>query len=221
MSGVSELTVSGRRVGYGAHVMLDVEVYRWICKRLAELGHGGDREWAQGLEAPATSTEMALEHAWVVINSGMRNTVARGIMDRVAPLLVAGNPLAPAFGHKAKCAAMEFVWRERARLWADAIKLKDAALVEWCEGLPWIGPITKYHLAKNLGADVAKPDRWLQRLSDVGGESVHDLCARLSRETGDRIATVDVVLWRACAVGVLITDGKTTSLSMCRSVGDR
>jgi hypothetical protein len=193
-------------------MQLDADAYREICARLLDLGHGPDREWAQNLKPPSSPEELALEHAWVVVNSGMRNTVARGIMDRVRPLLVTGQSVAPAFGHKGKCGAMEFVWRERGRLWADAVVLVGAELVEWCQGLPWIGPITKYHLAKNLGADVAKPDRWLERLARVEGLGVHDLCARLARDTGDRIATVDVVLWRACAVGVLVTDGKTTSM---------
>lgn len=64
------------------------------------------------------------------------------------------------------------------------------------------------HLAKNLGCDVVKPDRWLERLAAAEGTTPHLLCNRLAYASGDRIATVDVVLWRACAIGILtVNDG--------------
>ena len=42
----------------------------------------------------------------------------------------------------------------------------------------------------------------LQRLADREGVTAQQLCERLSRQTGYKIATVDVLLWRACANGV-------------------
>ncbi|GMN03051.1 hypothetical protein MTsPCn3_17820 [Erythrobacter sp. MTPC3] len=69
--------------------------------------------------------------------------------------------------------------------------------------MPWIGPITVYHLAKNLGADVAKPDVHLERLARGDKTTSQTLCRRLSRWTGYRVATIDTVLWRACANGFL------------------
>ncbi len=185
---------------------ITAELYAKLRARLAELGHGSDYTWAQNVSAPNTPEDFAAEYTWVVLNSGMRNTVARKIMDRVWPLVVSGQPMTPAFGHVGKRRAIEATWQDRGRLWCEAVVLKDAELVDWCESLPWIGPITKHHLAKNLGADVAKPDRWLVRLADAEHTTVDELCARLARETGDRVATVDVVLWRACAVGVLAID---------------
>lgn len=187
---------------------LDADTYRRVRARLAWLGHGEDYTWAQSVGRPATAEDLACEFTWVVLNSGMRNTVARKIMDRVWPLVVSGRPLTDAFRHRGKVAAIEFVWSERHRLFRQLADTADAHVVEFCHGLPWIGDITKFHLAKNLGADVAKPDRWLVRLADASSETVDGLCARLAAETGDRVATVDVVLWRACAVGVLrIVDG--------------
>ena len=68
------------------------------------------------------------------------------------------------------------------------------------ETLPWIGPITKYHLARNLGIDVAKPDRHLVRLAKRFGYNestgVQQMCEELAERTRDRIGVVDVVLWR-------------------------
>jgi len=36
---------------------------------------------------------------------------------------------------------------------------------------PYIGGVTAFHLAKNLGADLAKPDRHLSRLAAAQGFS--------------------------------------------------
>lgn len=191
--------------------MLTPEVYLAIRDRLVALGHGDDYVWSQTVRAPDTAEGLACEYTWVVLNSGMRNTVARKLMDRVWPRLIDTGRIGDAFGHVGKRGAIEFVWAERVRLLEQFRQIDQYDIVEvlrFCHGLPWIGPITKYHLAKNLGADVAKPDRWLVRLAEAEGESVDGLCQRLAYGTGDRVATVDVVLWRACAIGLLaVVDG--------------
>ena len=73
----------------------------------------------------------------------------------------------------------------------------------YCAGLPWIGPVTKFHLAKNLGLDFAKPDVHLARLAAAERTTVDELCERLAAQTGYRVTTIDSVLWRACADGYL------------------
>jgi hypothetical protein len=196
--------------------MLRVGLYRRVRSLLVERGYGADYTWSQNLRPPATPEALACEYTWVVVNSGMKNTVAHKIFDRVWPRLLEGRPLYPAaFGHRGKALAIGQTWDRRARHFSDlqAIGADTALLLAWCESLPWIGPITKFHLAKNLGADVAKPDRWLERLAAPSGETVDELCARLARASGDRIATVDLILWRACAIGLLVVDGRAISLA--------
>lgn len=194
--------------------MLTADLYREIRARLAAAGHVGDWEWSQNLKPPTGPEALACEYTWVVLNSGMKNTVAHKIMDRVWPLVSSGMAIGNAFGHRGKAEAIESTWRQRTERYQSffvANALGAAAVLVWCESLPWIGPITKYHLAKNLGVDVAKPDRWLVRLAEAERTTVDDLCTRLARETGDRVATVDVVLWRACAIGMLgVHDGRIT-----------
>jgi hypothetical protein len=75
--------------------------------------------------------------------------------------------------------------------------------VAFCGTLPWVGPITKYHLAKNFGGNFAKPDVHLQRLADAEGTTPQELCERLGEATGYRASTIDLILWRACADGII------------------
>jgi len=180
------------------------EEYAELSRRMrADPDWSNGYAWAQGLRRPADAETMAGEIIWVMCNSGMKESVARLIHGRVREALLAGNSASSAFGHKGKAAAMDAIWRDRARLFAECAALADAELVEWCGRLPWIGGITKYHAAKNLGADVAKPDRWLERLATRAGTDVDALCARLAHASGDRIATVDLVLWWGCAKGAV------------------
>lgn len=67
--------------------------------------------------------------------------------------------------------------------------------------LPYVGNITKKHLAKNVGfADVAKNDTWLERVSDfVSAKYVDELTEYLSSEFDESKHVVDVILWRFCA----------------------
>lgn len=195
--------------------MITLERYIGLRAALLELGHGREYAWAQSVGPPACAEDLALEYSWVVINSGMRNTVAEKIWARVRPALERGGRVGSTFGHPGKRAAIDAMWAGRARRLEEfrrfgltGIAACDGAgadaVIAWCESLPWIGGITKYHLAKSLGVDCAKPDRWLVRLALAEGATVDGLCARLALASGDRVATVDVVLWRACAIGILV-----------------
>lgn len=160
-----------------------------------------DIEWAESISPPSDPDVFAQEAIFVICNSGMKNTVARGIFHRCMVALGAGEPVFEVFRHPGKAAAIEHIWANKAQL-LDAY-LQDQDKLANVAALPWIGNITKYHLAKNFGAEVAKPDVHLQRLADREACTAQQLCERLARETGFRVATVDTVLWRACANGVL------------------
>lgn len=175
---------------------------------LSAMGEQGadDVAWSESIEPPATAEEFAQEAIFVICNSGMKNTVAQMIYDRCIGALRAGMPVVGAFGHKGKAAAIEAIWADRDGLFAMYLSRKtDAERLEMLVALPWIGNITKFHLAKNFGANVAKPDVHMQRLADREGCTAQALCDRLATEVGLRAATVDVVLWRACANGIIIS----------------
>lgn len=173
-----------------------------------------DISWSENIKEARDAEHFAGEAVWVIINSGMKHTVARLIHDRVERAICEGRPVIEAFRHPGKAAAIEHIIDNRYALFADFLAAaerdrgdpKAPHVLAFCQSLPWIGGITKFHLAKNLGVDCAKPDVWLVRLAKVTGEDPHELCARLARESGDRIATVDLVLWRCMARGWLKLD---------------
>jgi hypothetical protein len=69
--------------------------------------------------------------------------------------------------------------------------------IEALQQFPYIGPATSYHMAKNIGFPVAKPDRHLCRFAELSGyQTLLDLCQALADYIDDPIAVVDIVLWR-------------------------
>lgn len=179
--------------------MLDLAHYNQLRSEITDLGYGHEIEWSQSVQPVSDPHVFWAEFAWVVLNSGMKNQVAQGIWARVRPAVEAGGSASDVFGHKGKAAAIDRVWRERAELLEQYLAAVDK--LEFLRALPWIGAITCWHLAKNYGLDVAKPDRHLVRIA--GGEGVHAMCDRLASESGDRVATVDLVIWRAANLGLI------------------
>lgn len=160
-------------------------------------GYEAAIEWSENVRPPRNANQFASEAIYVIINSGMSNKVAVPIHHRCMRALRQGKSVTTVFGHPGKAAAIDWIWKRRRWLYRKHQETDD--LLAFCESLPWVGPVTAHHLAKNLGADVAKPDVHLIRLAKPGGESVQELCERLAAETGYRAATIDMILWRACA----------------------
>lgn len=183
--------------------MITAERYLDLRRELFARGFGVEYEWCENVQPPVDGWAFFLEYGWVVANSGMRNQVAAAIWERILTSLEAGGTIADAFGHPGKAAALQLIHDERDERHDAYMGAPDK--IAFLAELPWIGPITKWHLAKNFGVECAKPDRHLTRLADAEGLSVTDLCSRLAGESGDRIATVDLVLWRAANLGLLNT----------------
>jgi hypothetical protein len=170
---------------------------------VAGLGAQADDDiaWAATCQPPKDEEKFALEVIFVICNSGMKNTVARGIFERVRNAIFMGDSASSVFGHKGKAAAIDLIWRHQATLFFDYCMACDK--LAFLESLPWIGRITKYHLAKNFGMQVAKPDVHLQRIADREGCTAQEMCERLARESGLSVIAVDTLLWRACANGLM------------------
>ncbi len=187
-----------RRHGYPP---LTLEQFRQLELVLLNSGYRDIVIWTEGLRPPRNAREFALEAIYVICNSGMRFSVANGIYWKCVRALRRRQSATAVFGHPGKAPAIDFIWKNRRVLYA-AYEIAENK-VAYCAGLPWIGPVTKFHLAKNLGLDFAKPDVHLARLAAAERTTVVALCERLAAQTGYRVTTIDSVLWRACADGFL------------------
>lgn len=173
--------------------------YQALRADIISCGYGHEVEWAQSVQPVSDALTFWGEFSWVVLNSGMRNQVAQGIWKRVRPAVLAGQSAATVFGHKGKAAAIDHVYQNREVLLQQYLSAADK--LAFIQDLPWIGPITCKHLAKNYGFDCAKADRHLVRVA--GQEGVDTMCRRLADASGDRVATVDLVIWRAANLGLV------------------
>ena len=175
--------------------------FKLIDRAVRKAGYSAAIKWSENIRPPADARDFASEAAYVICNSGMSNIVAVGIFQKCMLALDAGHSCKTVFGHPGKSGAIDYIWTNRVMLFRRYKKALDP--ITFCGTLPWVGPITKYHLAKNFGSDVAKPDVHLLRLANSGGTTAQELCDRLADESGYRAATVDLILWRACADGII------------------
>lgn len=159
-----------------------------------------------------TEEDFLRESSWVILSAGMRETVVRKCFPGITRAFLNWAGSEPICRNRAACkdaaisvfahpkkissiigVAAKVLSRGFEQIKSD-IKIGGAEVLQEFD---YIGPVTCYHLAKNLGLDVVKPDRHLVRLaSATKSSSPHDLCSSLSDATGDRLAVVDLVLWR-------------------------
>jgi hypothetical protein len=167
---------------------------------------------ASGTPATFTESDFLREAAWVILCSGFKESVVRRIFGYISLCFCdwesAGEILRcrelcratalSIFGNEKKIQAIidvaEYV-NHKGIEWLKAAVAADPIPV--LRALPFIGPVTSFHFAKNLGFETAKPDRHLVRLAQqFGFPDVHTFCALLSQASGDPVRVVDVVLWR-------------------------
>jgi len=162
-----------------------------------------------------TESDFLREAAWVIFCSGFRERTLRrhfsylslSFCDWESAKVISENAAAcrtaalAAFNNQRKVNAVIEIARRIVRVGFPT--LKDDFLskpIEVLQTLPYIGPITVFHLAKNLGLPVAKPDRHLQRLAvALSYPDAHLLCQDIATLTGDPPQVVDLIFWRYLA----------------------
>lgn len=147
-----------------------------------------------------TSGTFLNQYVYVVLNSGISNKAAESMLKR---LLDSGD--IETIKHSYKKDAIRSAFRSYEN-WFKELKQIDSVdkKLEFLDSLPMIGAATKYHLARNLGLDVAKPDVHLLRVAqNFNFTDVQEMCQIISRATNERVGLVDVTLWRACEQGLM------------------
>ena len=194
-------------------------LHRYLLAKAAVIEAGFEDEvaWQENLAGnEVTDSDFMREAAWVVLSSGMRESVVRAKFPKISnafwgwrsPRRITADrgkcrrTALRAFNHPAKIDAILDICETVDRRGAAAI-LTDArakGVQELC-ALPHIGPVTVFHLARNLGFMVSKPDRHLQRIAvALAAPCVASLCGTVAEQSGDPVSVVDLVLWRYATI---------------------
>ncbi len=180
---------------------MTLQNYNSLVKQVMDAGYAEEIEWASNIKTCGNSVDFLCETCWVIINSGMKEQIARKIWERIQEAWSSGSDSSSVFKHCGKCDAMELVRNNHEKMFTKWEQSENK--IEFLQSIPYIGKITVWHLAKNLGMDVCKPDRHLVRIAATYNTTPEKLCSDLSTATGDRIATVDTVIWRAANLGFI------------------
>jgi len=139
--------------------------------------------------------QFLVEYTYVVLNSGIREQIARKIYDKFME-----SRDFNIIGYIGKRNAIIKVSAHYRDYFKELQKADDK--IEYLQTLPWIGSITKYHLARNIGIDTVKPDRHLVRLAEqFGFKSPLAMCQAIQKQNVppiEKLGTIDVILWRYC-----------------------
>jgi hypothetical protein len=174
---------------------------------VVEAGFEKDIQWAKGLASVEPDDRYVMcEGAWVIVNSGFRYNVARKLWPELTRVFWDFDP--HCIGPEDMKRGLKVLRHERkihaiidlaALIHKDGVAsiLEDAKDPPKLTRLPYIGPITCWHLAKVLGVDAVKPDVHLQRAATAAGyPSPLALCEEIRTASGDRLTVIDSVLWR-------------------------
>jgi len=169
-------------------------LYNFIKKSVIDNGYSQEIEWCKNIPKIEKIDKWYFfrEYVWVVINSGMKSSVAEKIFNR---FWNNGDLNFDAIGHPHKNKSVLEVFNHLDQYLHHLIESENR--LEYIESLPHIGKVTKYHLARNLGLDYAKPDRHLVRISSLFNyDNVQNFCEEISNSSGDKIGLIDLIFWR-------------------------
>ncbi len=172
-----------------------------LKEKLIEMGYADEIDWCEEVNLCVDAKDFAFQCLWVIVNSGMKNQIAKIIYERILEAICEHKAIESVFGHKGKVLAINHILKNRDYLHRKFLDTEDK--ISFLETLPWIGKITKYHLGRNLGLDCVKPDRHLVRIGKSYKMKPFEMCKKLADVIGDRIGTIDVVIWRAANLGLI------------------
>lgn len=174
-------------------------------------------------------TAFASAVSYVILASGFNQNTAKKIHKIIMPLMNQ-NPtiddLKKFFKNDVKLKSIIKVWQNKIAFCDEYYNCKNLdEKISCLKKLPYIGDITVNHLARNLGENVVKYDRWIQRLGALyaGNPGVFklidngklnsqikkycdDMFAHLEQETNLPRGYIDVVLFKSAQNKLIIMD---------------
>lgn len=178
-----------------------------------DAGYHWEIRWQEGRHLQNVNlVEFLSQYTWVVLSAGMKETVIRNKFPEILRVLNAfhdvGKLLKRAKSYRTKVLQLfgnvrkvDAIFETLNMIDAVGFQIIQESLrehgVDYLRSFPFMGPATSYHLAKNLGLDVVKPDRHLLRLAAAARyDSPSAMCEAISGYVGERLAVIDLVLWR-------------------------
>jgi len=191
--------------------------YLDIKKHVINKGYAWEIDWQENLCFHSTSeSEFLSEAAWVILSSGMSVKSVQSVFNSVSSsfhnwqdskkILQNGDQCKinalKHFNHKGKINAILSIIENVDKIGFQKFKVELKHFgVEYLQQFSFFGPATSFHLAKNIGMDVVKPDRHLQRLAHaLNFSNPSFLCSKISNAIEEKIGVIDVVLWRYCVL---------------------
>ena len=191
---------------------IDSALFFALEKYIIDSGLGADKDSFETIKERLhnppilSANEFAEECIYVILAGGFRQKIAKRKFGEIMDFIYAGGDvsekkLLPIFGNVNKIRAIIKIWNKSKNYRNGFYELKtDAEKLTYLATLPHIGEITKNHIARNLGINVVKHDVWIQRLESVFGDKMF---AQIEKATGLNRGYIDVVLWKACQIGIL------------------
>jgi hypothetical protein len=105
----------------------------------------------QDVSAPETADDFARSVIATICHASVTSSVGRRTFERCMRSLAFGSTARVGFRHPGKASAIDQIWREREQLFHDYMASTDK--LRFLSTLPWIGPVTKYSLARRLGLE--------------------------------------------------------------------
>lgn len=176
-------------------------------------GYASEIIWQRTLRIEElTETDFLRECAWVILSSGMRESVVRRKFFNISEAFLNWDSAKKIVTHRDQCIRSALTHFQSEKKINAIAQCAHILFVKGFEAIrdeitrdpitalqqfPYIGPTTSYHVAKNIGLPFAKPDRHLCRLAMLSGyDRPSDLCIAIAKYIGDPVPVVDMVLWR-------------------------
>ncbi|MFA5238886.1 MAG: hypothetical protein WC476_04150 [Phycisphaerae bacterium] len=190
-----------------ANFYMDVKLF------VVAAGYASEIDWQEQQKiANIDESDFLREGAWVILSSGMRETIIRQRFTNISEAFLEWESAEKIVRQEKRCIEDAFQYfKHLPKLKAivniaihifengfDRVieSIKHSGL-DYITRFPYMGPATSCHFAKNLGLPLAKPDRHLLRITQkMGYSSPQKLCSTIAEQTGDKISVVDLVLWR-------------------------
>ncbi len=191
--------------------------YNYAWETVQASGYNSEVLWQDNLNFDTFSeADLMREAAWVILCSGFKEAIVRRVFDPISLCFHDWVSAKDIVLKKNECIELGMkvfpnsrkifaIWNVADRIHSKGFDYLKKQIsedpIKELKKLNMIGDITVWHLAKNLGCQLAKPDRHLVRIAaELGYSDCHILCSELSGQTGHSVPVVDIVLWRYAVI---------------------